>query len=569
LPSKKKTLKIIPLGGVGEIGKNITAIEYGDEIYIVDCGISFPEDYMLGIDAVIPDFTYLQEKRENIHAMFITHGHDDHVGALAYFIKNFPEVQIYATKLTMGLINNKLDRHGIKEANLVCYKAGDVVDIGSISVETVRVNHSIADCVALVFRTPVGTVVFTGDFKVDYTPVGDEVIDLGTFARVGNEGVLALLMDSTNAEREGFTMSERTVGKTLDNIFARTKGRLIFTTFSSNIYRIQQIINASIKTKRKVCVMGTSMIRVVGVAKELGYLNLPDDVMIDVERISSCKNSELTIITTGSQGEPMSALSRIANGEYRSFSIIPGDTVVLSSSSVPGNEKTISNVINKLFACGADVIYSDLEEVHVSGHACREELKLMHTLIKPKYFVPVHGEQKHLVHHCRLAQELGMDKKNVILPHIGGVIEFTGKGVRCIEDVPAGATLVDGLGVGDVGNVVLRERQLLSEEGLLVVVASVSEETGEIISGPEIICRGFVYVKESEEFIEELRKIVMDVFEECKDKKMADRTKIKAPIKDRLRSYIYSNMQREPMIIPIILNEHVSVQDVVQKLNDE
>lgn len=550
--AKKKQIKVIPLGGVGEIGKNITAIEYNNQIILIDCGMSFPEDYMLGIDAVIPDFTYLEENKEKILALFITHGHDDHIGAVPYFLKKFPEVPVYGTGLTLGLIRNKLSQHeDLPEVTLNRIYAKDTIEVGCFKVTAIRVNHSVADSVAFAIRTPIGTVVFTGDFKVDFTPVDDEVIDLAAFAALGESGVLALFADSTNVERNGYTMSERTVGKTFENIFSHTDGRIIVTTFASNIHRIQQIIDASIKNKRKVCIMGFSMMNVVKIARELGYLHCPEEQMIEIDRVNKQKPNEVTIITTGSQGEPMAALSRMATSDYKNFNIMAGDTVVVSATPVPGNEKMVSTVINKLFAKGATVIYSALEDVHVSGHACREELKLIHSLVKPKYFVPVHGEQKHLVNHAKMAEELGMDPSHILLPTLGRKIVIDTKTIALGEEVHAGITLVDGLGVGDVGNVVLRDRQVLSEDGLIIVIITFDSH-GRVIAGPEILSRGFVYVKESEGLLNEVKNIALNVIQHA-DKKQSDYSNLKNNIRDRIKSFIFTRTQRRPMILPVVM----------------
>ncbi len=550
---KKKQIKVIPLGGVGEIGKNMTAIEYNNEIIIIDCGMSFPEEYMLGIDAVIPDFTYLEENRDKIKCLLITHGHDDHIGAIPYFLKKFPEVPVYGTGLTLGLVSNKISQYDdITNANLIRFKAGDVLEFGCFKVRAIKVNHSVADSVAFAVHTPIGVIVFTGDFKVDFTPVDDEIIDLAQFAALGTSGVLALFMESTNVERDGYTMSEKTVGKKFENIFSHADGRIIVTTFASNIHRIQQIIDASVKNKRKVCIMGFSMMNVAKVARELGYLHCPDDCLIEIDRVNKQPPNEVTIITTGSQGEPMSALSRMATSDYKNFNIIPGDTVVISATPVPGNEKMVSGVINKLFEKGATVIYSGLEDIHVSGHACREELKLMYSLVKPKFFVPVHGEQRHLVLNARMVEELGMDPNHIVLPSIGKTILIDSNSITLGDDVHAGMTLVDGLGIGDVGSVVLKDRQVLSEDGLIITIITV-DDNKHVIAGPEVISRGFVYVKESEELIQKIKDIVLNVVETSSDKKKADVMQMKNTMRDKIKSYIYTKTQRRPMIMPVIM----------------
>ena len=550
---KKKQIKVIPLGGVGEIGKNITVIEYNDDIIIIDCGMSFPENYMLGIDAVIPDFTYLEENREKIKCLLLTHGHDDHIGAIPYLLKKFPEVPVYGTGLTLGLVSNKISQYeDITSANLVRFNAGDTLEFGCFKVKAIKVNHSVADSVAFAVHTPLGVIVFTGDFKVDFTPVDDEIIDLAEFAALGRSGVLALFMESTNIERDGYTMSEKTIGKKFENIFDHAEGRIIVTTFASNIHRIQQIIDASIKNKRKVCIMGFSMLNVAKVARELGYLHCPDECLIEIDRVNKQPANEVTIITTGSQGEPMSALSRMATSDYKNFNIIPGDTVVISATPVPGNEKMVSGVVNKLFEKGATVIYSALEDIHVSGHACREELKLMYSLVKPKFFVPVHGEQRHLVLNARMVQELGMNPNHIVLPSIGKTILIDSSGISLGDEVHAGMTLVDGLGIGDVGSVVLKDRQVLSEDGLIITIVTL-DDNKHVIAGPEVISRGFVYVKESEELIQKIKDIVLNSVEMSADKKKADIMQMKNAIRDRIKSYIYMKTQRRPMIIPVIM----------------
>ena len=560
--AKRKQIKVIPLGGVGEIGKNMTAVEYNDDIILIDCGMSFPEEYMLGIDAVIPDFTYLEENREKIKGVLLTHGHDDHIGAIAYFLKKFPEVAVYGTGLTLGLVSNKISQHDdITQASLIRFYAGDTIELGCFKVKAIKVNHSVADSVAFAIHAPIGTIVFTGDFKVDFTPVDDEIIDLASFAALGTSGVLALFMESTNIEREGYTMSEKTVGKKFENIFAHAEGRIVVTTFASNIHRIQQIIDASIKFRRKVCIMGFSMLNAAKVALEMGYLHCPEEWLIEIDRVNKQPANEVTIITTGSQGEPMSALSRMANSEYKNFNIISGDTVVISATPVPGNEKMVSGVVNKLFEKGANVIYSALEDIHVSGHACREELKLMYSLVKPKFFVPVHGERRHLILNAKMIEELGMNPKNIVLPSIGKKILIDTSGITLGEEVHAGITLVDGLGIGDVGNIVLKDRQLLSEEGLIITIVTL-DDNRHIISGPEIISRGFVYVKESEELIQQIKDIVLNVVESVSDKKKADLMQLKNTMRDRIKMYIYNKTQRRPMILPVIMEAQKGLEDM-------
>lgn len=551
LGRKKKRIKVTPLGGVGEIGRNMTAIEFNDDIIIIDCGMSFPEDYMLGIDAVIPDFSFLEMNREKIRGLFLTHGHDDHIGSIPYFLRKFKEVPVYGTGLTLGLVGNKLMNFDeLADADLRRIFAGDVIEVGSFKVQAIKVNHSVADSVAFAVHTQMGTVVFTGDFKVDFTPVDDEMIDLGTFAALGNAGVLALFMESTNVEREGYTMSEKTVGKTFENVFAHAEGRIIVTTFASNIHRIQQIIDASIKNRRKVCILGFSMMNAAKVARELGYLHCPDEYLLELDQVNKQLPNEVTIITTGSQGEPMAALSRMATSDYKNFNIMQGDTVVISATPVPGNEKMVSGVINKLFEKGATVVYSALEAVHVSGHACREELKLMYSLVKPKFFVPVHGEPRHLTLSSRMIQELGHDENNILLPVLGKSIWIDQSSIQYGEDVHAGITLVDGLGVGDVGNIVLKDRQVLSEEGLVITMITLDEQRN-IICGPEVLSRGFIYMKESEELILQMKDIVVNVISTTD--KGVDLVTVKNTIRERIKNFIYQKTQRRPMIMPVIM----------------
>lgn len=551
LGRKKKRIKVTPLGGVGEIGRNMTAIEFNDDIIIIDCGMSFPEDYMLGIDAVIPDFSFLEMNREKIRGLFLTHGHDDHIGSIPYFLRKFKEVPVYGTGLTLGLVGNKLmNFDDLADADLRRIFAGDVIEVGSFKVQAIKVNHSVADSVAFAVHTQMGTVVFTGDFKVDFTPVDDEMIDLGTFAALGNAGVLALFMESTNVERDGYTMSEKTVGKTFENVFAHAEGRIIVTTFASNIHRIQQIIDASIKNRRKVCILGFSMMNAAKVARELGYLHCPDEYLLELDQVNKQLPNEVTIITTGSQGEPMAALSRMATSDYKNFNIMQGDTVVISATPVPGNEKMVSGVINKLFEKGATVVYSALEAVHVSGHACREELKLMYSLVKPKFFVPVHGEPRHLTLSSRMIQELGHDENNILLPVLGKSIWIDQSSIQYGEDVHAGITLVDGLGVGDVGNIVLKDRQVLSEEGLVITMITLDEQRN-IICGPEVLSRGFIYMKESEELILQMKDIVVNVISTTD--KGVDLVTIKNTIRERIKNFIYQKTQRRPMIMPVIM----------------
>ena len=550
---KKEKLKIIPLGGLGEIGKNMTVIEYKNDIIVVDCGMAFPEEEMLGIDIVIPDVTYLQKNKDKFHAIMLTHGHEDHIGALPYVLKQI-NVPVYGTKLTLGLVENKLKEHGmLNEVELRCVKAKDVIKAGDISVEYIKVSHSIADSSALAIHTPAGTVVHTGDFKIDYTPIDGDVIDLARFAELGKAGVLLLLADSTNIERPGYTMSESTVGQAFQDIFQRAKGRIIVASFASNIHRVQQIINAGFKYNKKVAVSGRSMVNVVEVALNLGYLNVPDGMLIDIDDLDKYPNNQIIIITTGSQGEPMSALVRMSTSEHKKVNICPGDMVIISATPIPGNEKSVSRVINQLFKKGAEVIYEELADVHVSGHACKEELKLIHTLVKPEFFVPVHGEYRHLKQHAQLAQLLGMKDENIFILENGSVLELGSKSARTLGSVTAGQVLVDGLGVGDVGNIVLRDRKHLSQDGILTVVVTISKETGGVIAGPDIISRGFVYVRESEDLMDKAKDIVKEALAKCEERQITDWATIKTYIKEALRSFLYEKTKRKPMILPIIM----------------
>ena len=552
LSRKPCKLKIIPLGGLGEIGKNITVIEYKDDIIVIDCGLIFPEDEMLGIDVVIPDITYLLKNKEKVRGIILTHGHEDHIGALPYVLKKI-NLPVYGTKLTLGLVESKLKEHNIQNVSLNVVNPKESIKLGCFDIDFIRTGHSIPDSVALAINTPVGTVVHTGDFKIDYTPINGEVIDLHKFAEIGSKGVLVLLADSTNVERPGYTMSEKTVGATFNDIFMRAKQRIIVATFASNIHRIQQIVNSAVLYNKKVVVSGRSMVNVMNVAMELGYLDIPEGTLIDINDMDKYPDNELVVITTGSQGEPMSALARMASSEHRKLEIVPGDLVIISASPIPGNEKTISRVINQLTEKGANVIYEALADVHVSGHACQEELKLIHTLLKPKFFIPVHGEYRHLKRHAQLAQELGMPKENIFIAKNGSVIEFTKDSGNFAQSVPSGNILVDGLGIGDVGNIVLRDRKHLSEDGLIVVVVTISKQDGTVIAGPDIISRGFVYVRESEDLMEEARNVVKGVLAECEKNHITDWATLKSSIREALKGYLYEKIKRNPMILPIIM----------------
>jgi ribonuclease J len=546
-------VRIIPLGGLNEIGKNMTVIEQGGDIIVVDCGLTFPEEEMLGIDIVIPDISYLVKNKNKIRGIVLTHGHEDHIGALPYVLEQI-NVPVYGTRLTLGLVKNKLTEFNMVEnSRMITISAGDRVELGSMSLEFIRTSHSIADSVALAITTDIGIIVHTSDFKVDFTPIDGEMMNLHKFAELGKKGVLLMMADSTNVERPGYTMSESTVGLTFDDIFAGTGNRIIVATFASNVHRIQQIINSTHKVGRKLAVCGRSMVNVVGVAFELGYLDIPDGLLVDIDEIGRYRDNELTILTTGSQGEPMSALTRMANADHRNVEILPGDMVIISASAIPGNEKLIGRVINRLFAKGANVIYEDLADIHVSGHACQEELKLIHSLVRPKFFMPVHGEYRHLERHARLAKSLGMDSSRIILAEIGNVIELTRESAKINGKVTAGKVLVDGLGVGDVGNVVLRDRQHLAQDGLMVVVVTISKEKGGIIGGPDIISRGFVYVRESEDLMEQAREVVKDALARCEQKHITEWATLKSGIRDSLRSFLYEKTKRKPMILPIIM----------------
>ncbi|MCT4621516.1 MAG: ribonuclease J [Marinisporobacter sp.] len=550
---KPAKIKVIPLGGLNEIGKNMMAFEYKDNIMIIDCGLSFPEDEMLGIDMVIPDITYLIKNKDKVRGIVLTHGHEDHIGALPYVLKKL-NVPVYGTKLTLGLVNNKLKEHKLSSSvHTEVVKPGDVVKLGEFKVEFIRTSHSIADAVCLAIHTPMGTIVHTGDFKIDFTPIDGEPIDFHRLAELGKKGVLLLLADSTNVERQGYTMSERTVGVTFENIFRNATQRIIVATFASNVHRVQQIIDAAYKFNRKISVSGRSMVNVVNVAMELGYLKVPEDMLIDINRINDYPDHEVVVITTGSQGEPMSALSRMASAEHRKLEIQPGDMVIISATPIPGNEKTVARVVNQLFEKGANVIYEALADVHVSGHACQEELKLMHSLIKPKYFIPVHGEYRHLRQHGKLAESLGMPTQNVFTIENGQVVEISRDHARICGNVPAGNILVDGLGVGDVGNIVLRDRKHLSEDGLMVVVVTIKKEDGQVISGPDIISRGFVYVRESEVLMVEARSVVRNALQVCQSNGVREWAALKASIKDSLKGFLYEKTKRSPMILPIIM----------------
>ena len=545
-------LKIIPLGGLEEVGKNMTVFEYGDDMILVDCGVAFPEDDMLGVDLVIPDFAYLTKNKEKLRGMVITHGHEDHIGSIPYVLKEV-NMPIYSTRLTLGLIKNKLEEHKlVRSTSMKCVKAGDVIKLGKFQIEFIRVNHSIADAVALAITTPVGTVVHTGDFKVDYTPIDGKQIDLARFAELGKQGVLALMSDSTNAEREGFTMSESSVGKVFDSIFSGCEKRIIVATFASNIHRVQQIVNSAMKNDRKVAICGRSMENVMKVAKDLGYLDIPEGVLIDMDSIDEYAPHRLVLITTGSQGEEMSGLSRMASGTHRKVTITNRDLVIISATPIPGNEKLVSNVIDDLFKIGAEVIYHTLKDIHVSGHACQEEQKLILSLVKPKYFIPVHGEFRHLQAHAATAVKVGVEEENCVMLTNGSVLELDKNFCKVTNTIPAGQILVDGLGVGDVGNIVLRDRQHLSQDGLIIVVIAMEGKTGTILAGPDVISRGFVYVRESEDLMDAMRREILKDIEKIQVNGIKDWSTIKNRIKDTVHDFVYSKTRRNPMVIPII-----------------
>ena len=544
-------LRIIPLGGLEQIGMNITAFEFEDSIVVVDCGLSFPEDDMLGIDLVIPDITYLKNNAHKVKGFVITHGHEDHIGALPYVLKEL-NVPVYATRLTIALIEHKLKEHNLlKSVKRKVVKHGQSINLGKFRIEFIKTNHSIADASALAIYSPAGIVVHTGDFKVDYTPVFGDAIDLQRFGEIGKKGVLALMCDSTNAERKGFTMSERTVGKTFDNIFAEHKNtRIIIATFASNVDRVQQIINSAYKYGRKCVVEGRSMVNVISTAAELGYLNVPENTLIELDQMKNYPDEQMVLITTGSQGEAMAALSRMASNMHRKVQIKPGDTVIFSSNPIPGNEKAVSRVINELSMKGADVIFQD---AHVSGHACQEEIKLIYSLVHPKYAIPVHGEYRHLKAQAQVAESLGIPKENIFLLSSGDVLELDEEKAQVVDRVQTGAILVDGLGVGDVGNIVLRDRQHLAEDGILIVVLTLEKYSNQVLAGPDIVSRGFVYVRESEGLMDEAKHVVEEAIEDCMDRRVTDWGRLKTAIRDSLSEFLWKRTKRSPMILPIIM----------------
>ena len=552
--NRKTPVKIIPLGGLNEIGKNMTAFECSNDIFIVDCGLAFPDSEMLGVDIVIPDFTYIERNQAKVRGVVLTHGHEDHIGGLAYLLKKI-NVPVYGTKLTLGLVDGKLKEHGLSgKVTLIEVAPKKTVKMGCMAVEFISVNHSIPDSVGLAIHTPAGVLVHTGDFKVDYTPINGGPIDLARFGELGSKGVLALMADSTNAERPGFTQSERTVGNSFEALFSKAEGkRIIIATFSSNIHRIQQIIDCAVRTDRKIAVFGRSMVNVITTAIELGYLEAPSGTIIDIDLMNRYEASRIVLITTGSQGEPMSALTRMAMNDHKKVNINCNDFIIISATPIPGNEKYVTKVVNELMKSGAEVVYEKMYEVHVSGHACQEELKLMLALTKPKYFIPVHGEYKHLKKHAQLAVEMGIPEDHIIIGEIGNVIETDGVDMRITSRVPAGRILVDGLGVGDVGSIVLRDRKHLAQDGLIIVVIAIDKASNIVVSGPDIISRGFVYVRESEELIDEAKQILNDTLAQCSIHDLREWNSLKSKLKDALSEYIYSKTKRSPMILPIIM----------------
>ena len=551
--NRRTPLRIIPLGGLNEIGKNMTVFECSNDIFIVDCGLAFPDSEMLGVDIVIPDFTYLERNKDKIRGVVLTHGHEDHIGGLVYFLQKI-NVPVYGTKLTLALVENKLKEHNLSRVQLNVIAPKKTVKMGCMAVEFIKVNHSIPDAVGMAIHTPAGIVIHTGDFKVDYTPIDGGCIDLARFGELGTKGILALMADSTNAERPGHTQTERKVGDSFDSLFSKAEGkRIIIATFSSNIHRVQQIIDCARKYGRKIALFGRSMVNVMNTAIELGYLTVPKGIIIDIDMMGHYTNDKIVLITTGSQGEPMSALTRMAMNDHNKVNITPHDFIIISATPIPGNEKYVTKVVNELMKSGAEVIYEAMYEVHVSGHACQEELKLMLALTKPKFFIPVHGEYKHLKKHAQIAEDMGIPNKNIIIGSIGNVIETDGIEMNIVSQVPSGRVLVDGLGVGDVGSIVLRDRKHLAQDGLIIVVVAIDKVSNEVVSGPDIISRGFVYVRESEELIDNAKHIVMDTLNECSVYELREWNSLKAKLRDSLSDYIYTKTKRNPMILPIIM----------------
>lgn len=553
-PYRKTPVRIIPLGGLNEIGKNFTVIECSNDMFIIDCGLAFPDSEMLGVDIVIPDFTYVEQNKDKLRGIVLTHGHEDHIGGLPYFLKKV-NVPVYGTKLTLGLVEGKLKEHGLLgDVKLNVVVPRQTVKLGCMAVEFLRVNHSIPDAVGMAVHTPAGVIIHTGDFKVDYTPIEGGIIDLARFAELGNRGVLALMSDSTNSERPGYTMSERKVGESFEKLFSRAEGkRIIIATFASNVHRIQQIVNSCVEHGRKMSVSGRSMVNVIGKGIELGYLKVPDGLLIDIDMVSRYTPEQVCIVTTGSQGEPMSALTRMAFNEHRNVSITPNDFIIISATPIPGNEKYVTRIVNELLRLGAEVIYEAMYDVHVSGHACQEEQKLILSLTKPKFFIPVHGEYKHLTKHAQSAMSVGIPEENIIIGANGRIIESDGVDMKIAGEVQAGNILVDGLGVGDVGAIVLRDRKHLAQDGIIIAIATIDRDSGIILAGPDIVSRGFVYVRESEELLEEAKSILTDTLQKCLDCNMREWNSIKTKLKEKLSDFIYTKTQRNPMILPIIM----------------
>lgn len=549
----QKKIKIIPLGGLGEIGKNMTAFEYKDEIIVIDCGLAFPDEDLYGIDMVIPDITYLVKNKSKVKGILITHGHEDHIGALPYILKQI-NVPVYGTKLTLGLIETKLEDHEmLKDCTLTEVKPTEIIEFENFKAEFIRNNHSIADSCSIALHTPMGIIVHTGDFKIDFTPIDNEVIDLQRLAQLGKQGVLLLMADSTNALHKGYTMSEKTVGETLENLFGKASGRIIVSTFASNVHRLQQISNCALKYNRKIAFSGRSMEKISEVARRLGYLHIPEDMIISLEEINNYPNDRITIVTTGSQGESMAALTRIASSTHRYVQIEKGDMVIISASPIPGNEKAVSNVINDLTEKGANVIYKSIEEIHVSGHACEQELRLMQALLKPKFFIPVHGEFKHLMTHGRIAESMGVDKDNIFMLEVGDIFELTRKSGIVTGKVPSGRVLIDGMGIGDVGNMVLRDRKNLAEHGMITVVVAIDRRGKSIVCGPDIISRGFVYVRDSEVLMKDIKDIVRESVYNCLQNNITQWAEIKNSIRREVDTFIYKKMKKKPMILPVIV----------------
>ncbi|AFM42404.1 hypothetical protein Desaci_3523 [Desulfosporosinus acidiphilus SJ4] len=548
---KEHKLQIIPLGGLGEIGKNMTVIRYDNQMVLIDAGLAFPEDEMLGIDIVIPDYSYLIENKDLLLGILITHGHEDHIGALPYLLRDI-DVPIFGTRLTLGIIQSKMKESNLNSIKATVVQPRDTIKLGVFRIEFIRVNHSIPDSVGIAIHTPLGTIVHTGDFKLDHTPVSGEILDIHKFSELGDKGVLCLLSDSTNVERAGFTPSERNVGEMIDEAFRNAKERVILASFASNVYRLQQAITSAVKTNRKVAVVGRSMLNIVGISAELGYLDIPEGTLVDIDEIIGLPGNQACILTTGSQGEPMSALTRMANHDHRHVAIQPGDTVIISASPIPGNEKSVARTVDQLFKLGANVIYESAEGMHVSGHASQEEQKLMLNMVRPKYFMPVHGEYRMLIKHAQLAEQLGIPREDIFVSENGGIVEFTRHGAAIGGKVTAGKILIDGLGIGDVGNIVLRDRKQLSQDGILIVVMTISRSTGAIVAGPDVVTRGFVYVRESESMLDEAKLKVRQTMARCRENNITEWAVLKSQIRDALSKQFYEKTRRRPMILPII-----------------